>query len=187
MKLNSLTTIFTATAIALGTAATFQQPSNALPASPELSTNYVCLGSGTPGNPYKTVAQVFNRGGSKVDEVSIIRWNRGSLGGYTPSERCQDVSNNFNRLSAAGHAFLRSGRLNGSRVICLVANRNDSCTSSTRLFTLRPGDGAELAISRLANLGQSRAVGPLNESSASDEDITIDLNEYIRQQAAQMN
>lgn len=67
----------------------------------------------------------------------VIRWvsHHFSWGGYTPQQRCYEVSGRMNRLYQQGRLNgFTSGWLNGQPVIC----SSSYCSSDTLLFTLRP-------------------------------------------------
>jgi hypothetical protein len=180
-------TVSMAAAIALGASAILQQPSQALPSSsPVLSTFYDCMGTGTAVDPFTTVAVVRN-GGAFLENIPIIRWTRGSAGGVSEFARCNQVKARFNMLSAAGNSYLKSNiNSPGGPIICLT-KRNENCDrSTTLLFTLRNRNEHHQALNQLRNLGQDNNAVPLRETSADEGDISIDLNEYIRQQVDQM-
>lgn len=183
-------TVSMAAAIALGASAILQQPSQALPSPPTVIT-YQC-----DEISLTTVAHV-NQGGPPPVRIPIIRWTKGSIGGQTPFQRCQSVSGRFNTLAGAGNSILRSAgpkfQTNNQRIICLVSSAADACDASAAgniLFTLRPEDNVQFVLNRLATIGQrlngAPGTGPLRETSADEGDISIDLNEYIRQQVDQM-
>jgi hypothetical protein len=192
-------TVSMAAAIALGASAILQQPSQALPLpssspAPVFSTSYTCTG---PATSPKLVAEVRNGGGAPIETFPLIVWDQGPIGGLTPSQRCNSVKLRFNALAQAGKFILQSAgpnsQTNQQRIICLVSP-GEPCNAnpavSNILFTLRPGDNVQFVLSRLATIGQrlngSPGTGPLHETSADEGDISIDLNEYIRQQVDQM-
>ncbi len=183
-----------AAAIALGASAILQQPSQALPSSsPVLSTSYACIGTGTAGSPFTTVARVTSSiTGPVVPPIEIIRWDKGAIGGLAPQTRCNIVTARFTALANAGKSILSSAgpnsNTNQQRIICLGSPGepcNANAPGNNILFTLRPLDKTETVLNQLVRIGQRDGVAPLHESSADEGDISIDLNEYIRQQVDQ--
>ncbi len=182
-------TVSMAAAIALGASAILQQPSYALP-NPS-SASYVCQNdlNGVP----TTFAQV-NTASATLAFIPIIRWSRGSVGhdpDGTPteaSERCQRVTGKFNALHTPAGLNQLTSQLtpSGRQIICLLPTAATPCNSITQLFTLRPGDSFSPKIMQLNNIANGFASGPLNETSADEGNISINLNEYIRQQVAEM-
>ena len=188
-------TVSMAAAIALGASAILQQPSQALPLplpssspAPVFSTSYSCTSSATSPTLF---AEVRNGGGALIKTFPLIVWDKGPIGGLTPSQRCDSVRLRFNALAGAGKFILLSKgpkpETNNQRIICLVSP-GEPCNANPTgsiLFTLRPGDKTEFVLNTLATIGQRDGVGPLHETSADEGDISIDLNEYIRQQVDQ--
>lgn len=174
MKLPSLTPILTAALVAVGATVIFEQPSRAgdavffceMSSSTNLPTTYA----------YKPSA--------KPDPIPVIRWDSRyfSRSGYTPLRRCQDVAGRFQKFYDQGLlSNVTTGYVNGLPVVC--ANSGSGCNRNNVLFTLKKGEDAALAVQKLFNLGSAVAAGgtatPLYESSADDNSITIDMNNFI--------
>lgn len=174
MKLPSLTPILTAALVAVGATVIFEQPSRAgdavffcaMGSSTNLPTTYVYKPSTSPlAKP-------------------VVRWysNYFSGSGYTPMRRCQDVAGRFQNFYDRGLlSNVTTGYVNGLPVVC--ANSGSGCNRNNVLFTLKKGEDAALAVQKLFNLGSAVAAGgtatPLYESSADDNSITIDMNNFI--------
>ncbi len=107
-KLQSLMAVVGIGAIAIGTAATFNQPSYAQ------STTFFC-GVSSDGTP-ATLANT-PRG-----TVQVVKWTSEffSDAGYSPERRCQEVSSRFQRHYSNGQLnSLTTGYLNGQPAIIL--------------------------------------------------------------------
>lgn len=168
MRLQSLTTVMTGGAIALGLTATFNQPTHAQ------STTFFC-GSTSNGTP-ATLART-PRG-----TVEVIRWvsKYFSGAGYTPQARCQEVSGRFENYKNKGALnFITAGYLNGQPAIC-VGDGSSPCSSDRLLFTLKKGQNAAREIQQLFNI-RSGASGPLYESTGggSSASSVIDMNQFL--------
>lgn len=128
MKLQSLTVVLTAGAIALGGLTINTQPSHAQ------STTFFCgMSNGVPA----TIAQT-PRG-----NVSVIRWVSSyfSGAGYNPQTRCQEVSGRFEAYKNNGTLnYITTGIMNGQPVVCTRSTNGGGCNGL--LFTLKQGENA---------------------------------------------
>jgi hypothetical protein len=91
------------------------------------------------------------RRGDRVT-TPMITWTS-TLGGFTPEERCNIVSDRLSQAVAntpegkLKNMKLTYGRVNGSSVICYVGSTTEACNNRNMLLTLRPEDrGQERAI-----------------------------------------
>lgn len=168
------TSVLTAAAIAFGATATLQLPAQAQ------NIRFFCGFSSTT-SLYTTYAQT-PRG-----NVPVVRWYSSyfSDSGYTPERRCQEVSGRFQNLSNQGQlGFITTGIVNGLPVVC--AGSGGGCNNSNLLFTLKAGQDAAAAVQQLFDLrATAGASGPLYESSDDDNSITIDLNNFLSNAAAE--
>ncbi len=172
-KWQSMTAVVAMGAIAIGTAATFNQPSYAQ------STTFFC-GVSSDGVP-ATLANT-PRG-----TVLVVKWTSEffSDAGYSPERRCQEVSSRFQRHYSNGQLnSLTAGYLNGQPAIC-AGNSNPPCTSEKLLFTLKPGTDAAARIQQLFNIRSGASGAPLYESTrdggSSGGSATIDMNQFLQQ------
>ena len=98
-------------------------------------------------------------------KVSVIRWvsNTFSNSGWSPSARCNKVSQRFTELNQKGTLrYLTTGRVNGQNVICAAIRKGDRCNDL--LFTLKPGQNPTATLHRLFNVQRKANAGPLNET-----------------------
>jgi len=86
-------------------------------------------------------------------DFQIIRWTSGfgAAAGYTPQQRCQEVSNRFDRSVRDGSLrYLTHGTMNNYPVICTASSAGGSCENL--IFTL-PYNQGYLAAQTLRELG----------------------------------
>lgn len=173
MKKSTLSTILAAGTIAVGGLSIASQPSQAQ------STTFVCETTG--GTP--TTYAVTPRG-----YVPVIRWvsHHFSGSGYTPQQRCAEVTSRFQTYYNDGSLnFITTGIMNDQPVVCVTGTYGGSCTGL--LFTLKQGENASRVIQQLFDV-RVGASGPLYEStnggaSNSNSPIYIDMNEYLNNTA----
>lgn len=166
MKLKSMLLVLTAGAIAFSCSA---NPSNQ-PKNTNITT-FVC-GTDSAGTP-TTYAQT-PRG-----QVAVIKWYSRYFkeAGFTPEERCRQVSSQFQKLYNEGSLnFLSAGRKNNQPVICALKEKNSECE---QLFTLKSSDDASSILSKLRQVKQGTS-RPIYAASN-----TIDLNEYLKEAAVE--
>lgn len=110
--------------------------------------------------------------------VPMIRWVS-SYSSLTPLQRCREVSRRFQRSYDNGTLkTIITGTLNKQSVVCAVVSTNDVCTSSTVLFTLKPGANAKLAVQSLFDR-RALASGQIQNQSNDDTQIYIDFDTYL--------
>jgi hypothetical protein len=172
-KWQSLTAVVAMGAIAIGTAATFNQPSYAQ------GTTFFC-GVSSDGTP--TTFANTPRG-----TVLVVKWVSEYFtdAGYSPERRCQEVSSRFQSFKNRGQLnFITAGYLNNQPAIC-AGNSTPPCTSEKLLFTLKPGENAAARIQQLFNIQSGASGAPLYEStrdgSSSGGSATVDMNQFLEQ------
>jgi Circadian oscillating protein COP23 len=110
--------------------------------------------------------------------VPIIRWAY-SFSSLTPLQRCQQVSDRFQRSYDNGTLkTIITGTLNKQPVVCAVVSTNDACSSSNVLFTLKPGSNPRDVIKRLFDR-RALASGEIQNQSRDDTQIYIDFDTYL--------
>ena len=110
-------------------------------------------------------------------EYTIIRWTFDYLNNAVNAstlrrseERCQRVSANFQTYYDAGILrYMRGGRVNGKKVICVAQERGGSCVGV--LFYLHPESDTNLILRQLFNVSEHQG-GPLNQNDPIYVDIT---------------
>lgn len=103
--------------------------------------------------------------GADGNVYPIIRWisTFESREGRTPEERCNTVSNNFQRYYSSGTLhYLRGGRSpEGLSTICVAAEQGGACIGT--LFTLAPDTNANQTVRNLWELSEGTR-GPLYQT-----------------------
>ncbi|MBD2777729.1 COP23 domain-containing protein [Iningainema tapete] len=173
MQHRLFSSILAASAIALSSITTISQPSNAQ------TNTYFC------GNSKDGVPTTFARTAAG-DKIAVIRWERKrKIGGYTPQERCQEVSRRFQSASEDGVLnYLTTDIKNSQKVLCAAKRYGESC--SHLLLTLvqddasKADDDASKAIENLRLLGFG-AAGPLIQSSDGSPRTFIDMYKLLRE------
>ncbi len=114
--------------------------------------------------------------------VYFIGWKSEyfNKGGWTPKERCQNVSKRFQEFYEQGRLEnLTFGKINGYPVICGVINQGETCNSNNQLFTVKSGSKPEEVIQRLMEISQGKSAEPLLQSSG--EQLYISVKDFLNQ------
>ncbi|MBE9095024.1 COP23 domain-containing protein [Tychonema sp. LEGE 07203] len=181
MKIQSLRTLITASAIALATTIVASIP------TPAQTTGFFCGKIG--GQP----ATILQRPGGNV---TVIKWisNSFSDSGFDAQRRCQLVSDRFQQYHRTGTLkYLTTGVINRQPVICVANSRGGDCArelpNNGLLFTVKPGSDARNTLKRLLNLRDRASTNALNESAPSsrvnleiNDRLYIDMTEYLNSQ-----
>lgn len=180
MKLQSLISLITGSAIALTTASS--------PTSAQTTNSFFCgKNAGQPATIVQTSKGNF----------TLIKWvsNNFSESGFDAQRRCEVVSTRFQQYQQAGKLkYLTTGIINRQPVVCVAHTKGGDCArdlpNNGLLFTIKPGSDARDALKRLLNL-RDRASGSnsLNESAPSNrvdvengDRLYIDMGEYLNSQ-----
>lgn len=121
---------------------------------------------------------------SKGRRIRVVNWYSQyfSGSGYTPSERCDQVTSRFQEaLERESLGFVTTGFVNGLPVVCSTAVRG-GCNAGNVLFTLKPGTNVPRTVQQLFDIGSGRATAPkggLWESSADDDSISINMTQFL--------
>ena len=179
MKLQTLTKTLTIGLIGVGAALTLQSPSQA-------QTRFECLLPVT--GPYVGVPTTYVKVGSD-ERRAVIRWvSRYSSGsGYTPQQRCLEVTRRFNTLYTrpGGIDIITTGYLNGLPVIYSPSNGRERANSSNLLFTLKRGENATQKIQQLFDIREGASSNPLFESSS--DSATVRFNKFLESVPVETN
>jgi len=119
--------------------------------------------------------------------ISVIRWvsEFGHAVGYTPQQRCQEVSSRFQTYHELDVLnYLTTGSMNGQSVICVTLSPGASCDRNLvhqgLLFTLKPDSDGEATLQRLIAV-RDYGDTPLNESTHDGVSRSyINMNELLR-------
>jgi hypothetical protein len=179
MKLQTLTKTLTIALIGVGAAFTLQSPSQA-------QTRFECLLPVT--GPYVGVPTTYAKVGPD-ERKAVIRWvSRYSSGsGYTPQQRCLEVTRRFNTLYTrpGGIDIITTGYLNGLPVIYSPSNGRERANSSNLLFTLKSGENATEKIQQLFDIREGSSSNPLFESSS--DSATVHFNKFLESVPVETN
>ncbi|MFB8795432.1 MAG: COP23 domain-containing protein [Microcoleus sp.] len=186
MKLQSLISLITGSAIALATTIV---PSSPTPA--QTASSFICGQSG--GQP----ATILQR--PEGGNVTVIKWvsNSFSESGFDAERRCELVSGRFQQYHKAGMLkYLTTGVINRQPVVCVSQTKGGDCASDLPnnglLFTIKPGSDARDTLKRLVNLRERASANSLNENAPSrrvyvemNDRLYIDMGEYLQTQPAE--
>lgn len=182
MKLQSLKTLITASAIALVTTIVASSPTSA-----QTTNSFFCgKNAGQPATIVQTPKGNF----------TLIKWvsNNFSESGFDAERRCELVSGRFQQYHKAGTLkFLTTGIINRQPVVCVAHKKGGDCArdlpNNGLLFTIKPGSDARDTLKRLVNLRERASANSLNESAPSNrgdvemnDRLYIDMSEYLQTQ-----
>ncbi len=123
------------------------------------------------------------------ERKAVIRWvSRYSSGsGYTPQQRCLEVTRRFNTLYTrpGGIDIITTGYLNGLPVIYSPSNGRERANSSNLLFTLKSGENATEKIQQLFDIREGASSSPLFESSS--DSATVHFNKFLESVPVETN
>lgn len=142
------------------------------PAPPRTQTQFICS-RGADDLP--TTYAVTPRG-----RVPVVKWYSDyfSGSGYTPEQRCQEVSARFQNFYRLGWLnYITHGVVNRQNVICVADQRGTSCGGDRVLFTLKPGSDPADTVQQLFNV-RTGASSPLFESE-DDAGVYIDFRQFL--------
>ena len=146
-----------------------------------VEARYIC--GKTKDGKFATTAQTSNR------NIILIKWTKDISDDWTPSSRCQKVSERFQYYKEQGVLnYLTTGRINREDVVCVAASNGD-CNRQQKykglLFTITSSLGksnpGEVLIN-LMNLASSKNVPPINETTSR---VYIDINKLLKSKTSQ--
>jgi len=179
MTLQTLTKTLTIGLIGVGAALTLQSPSQA-------QARFECLLPVT--GPHVGVPTTYVKVGSN-ERKAVIRWvsSYSSGSGYTPQQRCLEVTKRFNTLDARprGIDIITTGYLNGLPVIYSPSNGRERANRDNLLFTLKRGEDATEKIQQLFDLREGSRTDPLFESSS--DSVIVYFNKFLENAPVETN
>ncbi len=113
-------------------------------------------------------------------KIVLIQWQRVDVPGYSPQQRCREVSPRFQQAYNNGTLnLITNARINGKSVICTTKEYGGDCV--TLLLTLQPKDNSLQILNDLRDMLNFRQVGLLKHSSGIPQIYyQIDLEEVMR-------
>lgn len=139
------TQILSGTALALGATATMAQPSYA-------ESKFYCDTS----NDVPVTMVSTSRGNEPM-----IRWVSQDFisSGYTPEQRCQEVSNRFQRsYENQTLRYIRTGTINNYPVLCIARREGEACSKSRLIVTFKQDTNPEVILQQLRDF-RTRVTG----------------------------
>lgn len=171
MKLKRIAQMLTTGTLAFGATVALAQPSQAQ------ATSFVCENDAR--NVPTTYAVTPN------GYVPVIKWESTHFigSGYTPANRCQEVTRRFNSFHARGQLeFLSSGWQNGQAVLCAGSR----CTGNNLLLTLRSDQDPGQSLQEMIAVGGGGG-GPARHARGGGGSgrVVVNLNDYIENTPAE--
>ncbi|MTJ54327.1 hypothetical protein FJR38_17535 [Anabaena sp. UHCC 0253] len=113
---------------------------------------------------------------------TVMRWRSPDFiaAGYTPLQRCLEVSDRFNNFHSTSQLnYITAGKVNGMPVIC-AASPGSSCNRNNVLFTLNRRNRMKVAdiLQTLFDNRAGYANAVVNEST---DRVYIDVNKMLNQ------
>lgn len=173
MKRQSLKTVLTAGAIALGSGMLHSQPSYGQPAPGE--RGFWCdTSSGSPVTMYQT---------AQGNQEPWIRWTSDTFAdsGYDQLTRCREVSGRLENYRVNKQLkYITVGMMNRQRVVCTTTQANGRCEGL--IYTLKPGQDAVRTLNNFLAWSQGQAGVPSLYESGSIP--YIDVSGRLEEDAA---
>ncbi|MEG3972942.1 COP23 domain-containing protein [Microcoleus sp. T2B6] len=143
---------------------------------PAQSVTFIC-GVSSDSVPTTFARELTNGGIPK--RKSVIRWvsDFGDKVGYTPQQRCEEVSNRFQDYNKQGLLdYITTGKEKGFDTIC-VAKDKEHGRPCLLLWTLKPGTNPKLVVNQL--LSDHQGTGSLEERGSNASEIYIDVKKFL--------
>ncbi|MBD2199162.1 MULTISPECIES: COP23 domain-containing protein [Calothrix] len=116
---------------------------------------------------------------TKSRNVPVIRWKSWDFAaaGYTPEQRCEEVSRRFQTYKNNGMLnYITTGIMNRQSVVCVSSAKGGGCQGL--LFTLKPGANASRVLQQLFDISEGKSNTVVYESFGSSRNTPTDTN-YI--------
>jgi len=153
--------------LAVGAITTF---ANSTPAAQQ-RYSFECT---TINNIPVTVVKDDQSGG---EQKQFIRWvsNFGSEVGYTPQQRCNEVTGRLNKYFGLGGRYITHGVMNNQKVLCLTNRKGSGCNEL--LYTLKSDQDPKATLEDLFALNSRNFAGrPLREAPCP---TYISINDWL--------
>lgn len=114
------------------------------------------------------------------ETIEMIRWQSRffSGSGFTPEERCLQVSARFQKYSNQGTLrFITTGRMNNQNVMCVAESKESGCRADGLIFTFEPKDDPQTVLVEIFNVSTRASQKPL--ARGRQQRIYIDVNEFL--------
>jgi len=139
-------------------------------AEPEAPTTFVCV---QEGGQWKTFAESESPNSNAVvrSKNPVFTWNSEEFGDkWKPDKRCGEVTQRFNDAVAnnggkLANLDLKTGKVNGETVACVVQSPSEICNQQNMLFTMSQHNEADpqQTLAKLINFSQQETT--INESA----------------------
>ncbi|BAZ13224.1 hypothetical protein NIES4071_50630 [Calothrix sp. NIES-4071] len=108
--------------------------------------------------------------------VRIIGWKSEFFekAGWTPQERCEKVTERFNKIYDAGRLnYFGSGTNNGYPIICGLLNKDDACNPENQLFTVKSGSQIKVVLEQLLEIAEGKASNVIYQNSGQQIRVSV--------------
>ena len=107
--------------------------------------------------------------------IPLIQWTNNSFPPpYTPTQRCQIVSQRFQQFDDNGTLkYIKADEINNLPVLCVAAYKGGSCLPNGLLVTFSPGTDANQALLRLLDRRVWAAEGAVQFCDGCEDDKII--------------
>lgn len=108
--------------------------------------------------------------------IRLINWKSTyfSKYGWTPQQRCDLVTAQFTKLHKDGQLkFLTTGYVHRYPVVCGLAQVNEVCDESRRLFTLKPHDNPSQVLKQILGIVRGKSGDILLQNSGGKTLVSV--------------
>ena len=120
-------------------------------------------------------AQMATMVSTERGSIPLIRWTDSSFPPpFTPQERCQIVSDRFQKFDDNGTLkYIKADTVNNLPALCVAAYQGGSCLPDGLLVTFKPGTDANQTLLKLLDRRVWAASGPIRLSSATGSNSLV--------------
>ncbi len=119
------------------------------------------------------------------ETVEMIRWQSRffSRSGYTPEQRCQEVTVRFQKHSDQGNLrYITTGKINNQNVMCVAPNKGGGCRADGLILTFEPHDDPQKVLVEIFNVSTRVSKTPVLRGQK--QKVYIDVDEFLSNAAS---
>lgn len=119
------------------------------------------------------------------ETVEMIRWQSRffSRSGYTPDQRCQEVTVRFQKHSDQGNLrYITTGKINNQNVMCVAPNKGGGCRADGLILTFEPQDDPQKVLVEIFNVSTRVRTAPVLRGQK--QKVYIDVDEFLSNAAS---